>query len=71
MVNEPNSDEFELDDDALEHATGGATTIDTSSYTGGPVPAEGSLPTGPGEAGQANSITVVYASTFIPFDSSF
>ena len=67
MVNEPNSDEFELDDDALEHATGGATTIDTSSYTGGPVAAEGSLPTGQGD----NSTMLVYASTFIPFDSSF
>ena len=50
MVTEPTNEneEFELDDDALEKASGG---FDDTQFVNGP--------------------TDKYASTFVPFDSSF
>lgn len=70
-VHNSENEEIELDDDSLERASGGTTSIDTSTfdqqYYGSPPPGVGP---GPGPAGSDNSITLVFASTFIPFDAS-
>lgn len=63
--------EIELNDDALSHAVGGATSI-SLNVAAPAVPDNAEIDaTASVGVGGPNATVVVYSSTFVPFESSF